>query len=318
MNRTKKLTQGAMLLAIVGALMVIDRQLSFVFENFIFMAAPVVVIIYAVMYSIRDGAVLCFGLLVIGVLFGSTAAYLYMPLAAIVGLGFAYGVKKDMNRRSLLIIAVALYVIGEVAITFAFMPLLGIDVATQISETSVLFEGDGVKEALSLISNNIESFMVMLFVASILLMGALEGFFTYFVSIVLLKRLKIKDIGISNALDLRISPALSYVLFLLAAFMYLLPQLSFLQEKSEVLYYVLMCASLIATFILLYYGYIFATVYLRLLMGKKSIFILLLLIFVLFPTSLLVLVLLGFLYGAGPLRTVVENKIEELKNEKKQ
>ena len=212
MNRTKKLTQGAMLLAIVGALMVIDRQLSFVFENFIFMAAPVVVIIYAVMYSIRDGAVLCFGLLVIGVLFGSTAAYLYMPLAAIVGLGFAYGVKKDMNRRSLLIIAVALYVIGEVAITFAFMPLLGIDVATQISETSVLFEGDGVKEALSLISNNIESFMVMLFVASILLMGALEGFFTYFVSIVLLKRLKIKDIGISNALDLRISPALCSIL----------------------------------------------------------------------------------------------------------
>ncbi|MBR3227905.1 MAG: DUF2232 domain-containing protein, partial [Erysipelotrichaceae bacterium] len=246
MNKTKKLTQGAMLLAIIGALMVIDRQLSFMFENFIFMAAPVVVIIYAVMYTIKDGAILCFGLLVIGILFGSASAYLYMPLAAIVGLGFAYGVKKDLNRRYLLLIAVALYIIGEVAITFAFMPLLGVDVPTQINEISVLFEGNGIKEALSLVTNDIASFMVMIFVSSILLMGALEGFFTYFVSIVLLKKLKIKDIGIANALDLRISPVLSYVLFILTALMYVMPQLSFLQEKYETFYYILMCISLMS------------------------------------------------------------------------
>ncbi|MBR3227733.1 MAG: DUF2232 domain-containing protein, partial [Erysipelotrichaceae bacterium] len=293
-------------------------QLSFMFENFIFMAAPVVVIIYAVMYTIKDGAILCFGLLVIGVLFGSTSAYLYMPLAAIVGLGFAYGVKRDLNRRYLLLIAVALYIIGEVAITFAFMPLLGVDVPTQINEISVLFEGNGIKDALSLITNDIASFTVMIFVSSILLMGALEGFFTYFVSIVLLKRLKIKDIGIANALDLKISPVLSYVLFILTALMYVMPQLSFLQEKYETFYYILMCISLMSAFVLMYYGYIFATVYLRLIIGGKSVLLLLLAIFLLFPASMVMLIMLGFLYGAGPLRNVVDRKIEELKNEKKQ
>ena len=71
MNKTKKLTHGAMLLAIIGAAMLIDRQLSFLFENFIFMAVPVIIIIYSTMYTVGDGGILCFGVLVMGILFGS-------------------------------------------------------------------------------------------------------------------------------------------------------------------------------------------------------------------------------------------------------
>ena len=35
MNKTKKLTTGAMLLAIVGALMLLDRQFSYLFDVYI-------------------------------------------------------------------------------------------------------------------------------------------------------------------------------------------------------------------------------------------------------------------------------------------
>ena len=58
MNKTKKLTTGAMLLAIVGALMLINRQLSYMFEELIVMMAPVVIIIYSTMYDLKDGAIL--------------------------------------------------------------------------------------------------------------------------------------------------------------------------------------------------------------------------------------------------------------------
>lgn len=299
-----------MLLAIVGAVMLIDRQIGFLFEYIIFMVAPVVIVIYTVMYSLKDGGILCFGLMVLGILFGSTSAYVYMPLSIIVGLGLGICIKKELNRNILLLVTMILYILGEVIITFAVMPILGIDLAAQMNELSAALTEYGMMDSLSLISNNVSTLLVVVYVASVIITGALEGFFTYFVSLILLKRLKIKDIGVSNALDLRMSPAMAYILFVLSIGMFVLGRVPVMLEKYEMLYYILICISFMATIALFYYGYIFATIYLKLFFGKKSVFFLILLVIFLFPTSYLVLMIVGFLYGAGPLRRVLEDKME--------
>ncbi|MBR2577612.1 MAG: DUF2232 domain-containing protein [Erysipelotrichaceae bacterium] len=319
MNKTKKLTQGAMLLAIVGAVMLIDRQIGFIFEYFIFMVAPVVVVIYTVMYTLQDGGILCFGLLVLGILFGSTSAYVYMPLSIIVGLGLGIAIKKDLNRNLLMLVTMVLYIIGEVVITFVVFPILGIDLAAQISELNTALTEYGMMEQLSLISGNVSTLLAVIYVASVIITGALEGFFTYFVSIVLLKRLRIKDIGISNALDLKMSPAMAYVLFIMSIGMFVLGRVPAMLEKHEMLYYILICISFMATIVLFYYGYIYATIYLRLFMGKKSVILLILFIIFLFPASYIILMVTGFLYGAGPLRRKLEERMSMVNNnEKKQ
>lgn len=307
-----------MLLAIIGAVMLIDRQLSFFFEQFVFMAAPVIIIIYSTMYTVGDGVILCFGLLVIGILFGSVNAYVSIPLAIIVGLGVSYAIKKDLKNRSLLFIAILIYIIGEVIITFLIMPLLGIDVASQIAEISTVFSNNYFSEIMAQAAINLDNFLVILFIAAVIMTGMMEGFFVYFISIVLLKRLKIKDIGVSNALDLRMSPIVAYSLFIITSLAFVAMRGPTFIKENETLYYIILCISVISSMILFYYGYIFASIYLKLIIGKKFIIILLLGIIFLFPTSYFMLVIIGFLYGAGPLRNKLENKLMEIKKNEKE
>ena len=73
MNKTKKLTTGAMLLAIVGALMLLDRQFSYLFDVYIVMMIPVVIIIYAAMYELKDGGILCVCLGILTFIIGSSS-----------------------------------------------------------------------------------------------------------------------------------------------------------------------------------------------------------------------------------------------------
>ena len=318
MNKTKKLTHGAMLLAIIGAAMLIDRQLSFLFENFIFMAVPVIIIIYSTMYTVGDGGILCFGVLVMGILFGSIYAYASIPLAIIVGIGVSLAIKKDLKSRSLLFIAMLTYIIGEVLISLLIMPLLGIDIATQVAEISTVFSNYNFADMMSQVSINFDNFLVVLFIAAIIMTGMMEGFFVYFISTVLLRRLKIKDVGVSSALDLRISPLTSYILFILTMMFFVaMKGPSFIRE-NETLYYIVLCISVIASMILFYYGYIFASIYLKLIIGKKFIIILLLGIIFLFPVSYYVLVIVGFLYGAGPLRNKLEERLAQIKKNEKE
>lgn len=317
MNKTKKLTQGAMLLAIVGAVMLIDRQLSFAFEYFVFMAAPVIIIIYTSMYDLKDGGILSFGLLAIGLLFGSTLAYFYIPLGIVVGLSSSVALKKNTKRSIFMIICMLSFVIGEIVYTLIVMPLLGIDISTQIAEGTTFISEMGLLDVLKQFISNINMFITAIFFASIIITGIMEGFFTYFLSIILLKRLKIKDVGISGSDQLIMSPTLAYILFINTGLMFVVVRFQTLMEKYELLSYIIIILSLLSSVALFYYGYIFITIYFRIMFGKRSFFISLLAVIFLFPTSYIILIIIGFLYGAGPLRAYLDkSKITKNENEK--
>lgn len=314
MNKTKKLTQGAMLLAIIGALMAIDRQLSFFFTDFIVMMVPTVLVIYSTMHSLKDGLILCVGLGALTILFGSVTTYTYMPVCCLVGIGVSYAIAKNLDRRRITLVAIALYTIGEVIITFVVTPLIGINLAEQIEELSVMLEEYGLLSQLETLglTGSITSFLIVMYVASVIIIGIMEGYITSLLSTLLLKRLKIKNIGLNNVLDLRISPVLTYILFALTAIAYFIPKLLFIQEYSEILFYCLICASTMSSLVLAYYGYLFLVILGRLTNGKKGSLLLILGIIFLFPASFLALIIVGFLYGSGPLRNYLERRIADI------
>ena len=86
---------------------------------------------------------------------------------------------------------------------------------------------------------------------------------------------------------------------------------------NEAVYYVCTIASILGGIILFYYGYIFLILY-GVLVLKRNVgaFVVLLSLFV--PSLLLMIIILGFLYGSGPLRAYLEKKVEETRklNEK--
>lgn len=309
MNKTKKLTTGAMLLAIVGALMLIDRQLSFFFEELIIMLAPAIIVMYAAMYDVKDGLILSVSLLVIGFLLGSSYTYIYLPISVIVGVGYSIGLKKNLNKSKLMIIAMALFVLGEIIATFIITPILGISIADQIKATSETFS-EFTSQAgydvsiLESVGINVSSLLLIALVVSTLLIGVCEGFIIHIFSLFLLARFKIKQVDKGSIISFNLNPIVAYISFISFG------ALMFIQKiDNETIKLIIVTLAMIGSMILLYYGYIFVILYLRLVTGKKAIgFVVILVILFTIPISLIALIIFGFLYGAGPFKSVLEAK----------
>lgn len=309
MNKTKKLTQGAMLLAIVGALMLLDRQLSYFFSTIILLLIPVVIAVYSTMYSIKEGGMLCVGLVVLTILFGYLTTYIYMPISIIVGLAVSYGIKKGFDRRKLNIISMFIYIVAELLVAFVISPIFGISVASQLESITTTFnqmmELYGATSISSMFSN-MSSLILICFVASTVLMGLLEGYLTGLLTTFVLKRMKIKDIAIKSPLDIKIPVYLSYVLLVFSALSTILMKIPNFEANYSTITYIAMCLSAVSSLVLAYYGYLFIIIYTNARLGRNRIMLVFLAIILLFPLSYLILIVVGFLYGAGPLRTYLE------------
>ena len=319
MNKTKKLTQGAMLLAIIGALMLIDRQLSFMFNELILLGVPVVIAIYSTMYTVKDSLSLCAGLLVLAILFGSLTTYIYMPISLIVGLAVSISIKKGFDRRKINIVASIVYVVAEVLVAFFILPLFGTSVESQINAIYLTYEEMIKASGLGSYAptfNNISSFLLIMLVATTILMGVMEGYLTSLLVTLLLKRLKIKDIGFKSALDIKMPVYMAYILIFLASCSFIILKIPDFKTNYETLTYIIICLSGVASLILAYYGYLFANIYFSKKYKKKNNMVVFLLTIFLFPFSYVVLIVLGFLYGSGPLRNYLEN-CYNVDNEKK-
>lgn len=314
MNKTKKLTQGAMLLAIIGALMIIDRQLSFIFSTYILLIIPVVIGIYGVMYELKDALTMCVGLLVIGILFGTLSTYIYIPIDIIVGTCLCLAIKKGMDRRRINLIISIVYIISEVLVAFVVFPLCGVSISSQLASIqemiNVMISTTGMTAQFNATFTNLNSLLIVLFIVSVILTGLLEGYLTGILTVLLLKKLKIKNIGINSPLDIKMPVYLAYVLMALVAVSLFILKVPGLQENYATLVYTIMCLSCIASLVLAYYGYLFIIIYTSIRFGNKNGLIVFLACILLFPLSYIMLIVVGFLYGAGPLRIYLEKLIK--------
>ena len=72
--------------------------------------------------------------------------------------------------------------------------------------------------------------------------------------------------------------------------------------------YTMITLALIGAACLVVVGYIFFIVYGSIVLGKNITLYLILFIILLFPYSLFILLIAGFLYGSGPLKNYIERK----------
>lgn len=312
MNKTKKLTTGAMLLAIIGAAMIIDRQLSYAFTNFIVLLVPIVIATYSTMYKVSDGLMLCIGLVVFTILFGSLTTYVYMPISIIVGVAVAVAIDRGFDRRKINFVAIITYTIAEVLVVYAIMPLLGVSISSQISSYIEAFNQmikyAGMESTVNSIVVDLNSLMAVMLVASTVLMGIFEGFLTSLLTAFVLKKFNIKDIGLNSPLDIKMPVWLAYTLMVFTClYMFAIDG----SIENETIKYIALALSVMASLVLVYYGYFFVILYIRKMGMKINIFLVVLAIILLFPLSYIILIVVGFLYGSGPLRKIIENSDEK-------
>ena len=136
-------------------------------------------------------------------------------------------------------------------------------------------------------------------------MGILEGFLTHVVTLMLLKKFKLKDIDNKSIVPLEPGTKLTYICIILVFLMMLSNRYLTNFISSETIKYILLSAGMIGFMILCYFGYIYLIIYFRIRFQKNMALYVILGTFLFFPLSLFVLMIVGFLYGSGPLKKYI-------------
>ena len=259
------------------------------------------------MYDIKDGGILSVCLLILTFIIGSGSFnYLcYVPLGIIVGLGYSYFLKRNVSKQVLLLASIVLYTIGEIIIAFIVMPIFGINLAEQVNQLKDVFISSSSTMGLDLSMIDLSTILPLAIVFSTIFMGLIEGFLTHIVTLLLLKKFKIKDIDNRNLVPLEPSLTLTYICIVLVFLMMVSSRYLTTLINNETIKYILLSAGMIGFIILCYFGYIFSIIFLKIRYQKNMALLVILAVFLLFPFSLFVLMIIGFLYGSGPLKKYI-------------
>ena len=300
-NTTKNITQGAMFLAIFGAALMINRGLSFMFDQFVALLPAIVIIIYVARFGFKYGCMLSFGLLVIAFMFGGTYVTLYTPLSVIGGLVYGYGVSHDFDTKTNLLMTIIVFVIGEFIITALIIPVMGMgDFDEVLVMTEEMFKTFGFH----IPSEMVHKIAKLSYGISILLIGILEAVLIHLLTIIIFKKFRIKELKFKPLSQMHLKPQWAYVTLLLIFLLMLAMQLN----VNDTILFLLMSVTFIACLLLMVQGYIFFMLYGMIVLRKNIGIFLAIFIVLLMPISFFILTIVGFLYVTGPLQNYLDKQ----------
>ena len=153
-TKTQELTYGAMIVAIFGVLLLINRQTGGFLEGIFMFIFPIPMVAFSAKYGWKDSKA-----------------------------------ERDMNRT--LVLVVALSAVAELLCSVALASLFGIDINQDIMAMqegmNQAFEQAGIDTATGILSYD---YLRRMYVISMGFMGAMQGLIVYYLSLVILRKLR--------------------------------------------------------------------------------------------------------------------------------
>jgi len=192
MNRNiRKLTDGAMMIAIIGALLLIDRQLAGMLSGTFLFLFPLPMVFYSAKYGMKNSWVVLASIFILLFMLATPQTMFFIGCESFIGLVYGSGIYSHTDNRRILIRTIVLGALVELFAMVVFAAFFGIDLNMEVDEYKSMLEvlAPNSTQALSMI--NMDSFLKNMIVLSAALTGVLEGFITHMVSRMMLKRMRV-------------------------------------------------------------------------------------------------------------------------------
>ena len=265
-TKTQELTYGAMIVAIFGVLLLINRQTGGFFAGILMFIYPIPMVAFSARYGLKDSLAVFVCTVLIALLFGTFTAVFYAISESFIGMvyGSCIYAKKDMNRT--LILVMVLSAVAELLATVALASLSGIDLNADImamQETmNSVFRQAGLDT-----SNGVLSFDYLrrMYIISTGFLGAMEGLVVYYLSLLILRKLRYpiqKPKPLTQYYPSKISGFIAFALVFVYSYTIAKP------FQNEMAQNILQSAGICGVIYLIFFGYIallmFFKVYLHL------------------------------------------------------
>lgn len=192
-NSVRKLTDGAMITAIMGMMLLLNRQTGGLFEGYFLFVYPLPLVFYSAKYGMRQSWIVFVAVLLLCVMFGSIQTVFYMAAECLIGMIYGSGIRKRRSRTMILLVTMGLGALTSVLTSIVFASFFGYDIAAEIrmmqEAADSAMTASGLADAAVL--PNLRQLLLEAYVLAAVFSGILTGLVTHLLSLLLLGRLRI-------------------------------------------------------------------------------------------------------------------------------
>lgn len=299
-QNVRKITEGAMMVALYGIVLLLNRQLAGTIEFYFMFVLPIPLVVYSARYGLRNSLIVCASVFFLAFMVALPQTYFYIVTSLFVGIIYGSLVRKKVKNGLLIAVTMSVAVLFNVLTTLVFASFFGFDIQTDIvmmrDMMNQVFSMMGTSEAN--LSIDVGNIILVCIVLGPILTGIMEGLLVHMLSNILLKRLKIEVRPFRPLVEWVVPKWTGYVAFIAFSSGFLLSYVK-IDETTQIIVLVAMIAAILY---LLVFGYI-ASVVFGMVEYKKNIGLIVILACLLLSTIVIpFLCVIGFFYISADLR----------------
>lgn len=190
-QNVRKITDGAMMAAIVGVMLVINRQTAGLLESMLLFAFPLPMVFYAAKYGLKQSIAELVAITLLSFIISTPQTMFYVVTEMLIGLIYGAGIHDRKPSGQLVLITIILSVIVNLVTTVVAAEFFGYDIGEEISMYMEMI--DQVQSSTGMTSpvTDMHAFLMNIVVVSTVLLGVMQGLITHLLSRLMLKRLRI-------------------------------------------------------------------------------------------------------------------------------
>ena len=139
-KQTRKITEGAMMCAIVGLVLFINRQLGNMLEYFMYWVLTFPILVYTAKYGVHNALVPSVSMLLLSFMISSPTTIFYLFSCIVVGLVYGGGVRKGWKNGTLLVFSGIFTFFSYLVTTVLLAAVFGYDPAEDIELVKTILE----------------------------------------------------------------------------------------------------------------------------------------------------------------------------------
>ena len=276
MNRqVRKLTEGAMMCALFGIVLLINRQFAGVLELFFVYVLPLPLIVYTVKHDVKSGCICAISISFLSLMISTVSSMVYSIMAVVIGLVYGALCHRKVSNGFLIGCTMLLTMVLEIMCCLVFASVFGYDL---IADARTIMEAaELAAETFGVVLPDVIgiNFFLMLAVLAVVLAGILEGVLVHLLASAIMKHLKIEVPSIQPISAWEIPKWIGH----LCAIVFVLSYVAQLLPVSEAVLLGAVAAGTVGSLVLVFFGYV-ACLMMGMVKYKKNLTLILIVLFI--------------------------------------
>ena len=197
-RKLNSITYGALICALVGALLLVNRQFGGFLDTYLFWIIPIPVIIYSLKFGTKQTLVMIVSMTLLSFVLGGMITTFYVFGACLAGVVYGDGLNRGKSATYLICSVIVISLIMMIISTYVFAAAFGYaSLAEDIEFFSQTFADVLSKRGIDITNPTIAQILSKNMMATILIIASiitsvLEGILVHIVAFLVLKRLKMQ------------------------------------------------------------------------------------------------------------------------------